>query len=54
MGGNVRDTGQVHMAYFYFDFRDTASQTLAYNIETIRSGQNPEKRGRWGDTPLPE
>ena len=21
------------MAYFYFDFRDTASHTLAYNIE---------------------
>jgi len=32
------------MAYFNFDFRDTANTISAYNVEIVRSGQNPEGR----------
>ena len=54
-GKNVRDTGQVHMAYFYFDFRDTASHTLAYNIEpseVVKIQMSKSRKGRKWSTHL--
>jgi hypothetical protein len=38
------------MAYFYFDFRDTAIKTSVYNVVIIRSGQNLEREEGRGHT----